>query len=99
MNDRAQVDLIDFRSHPDGEYKHIMTYQDHWTKKVQEPTESPSKSSSSETKKRQSIVFRGSMPPNPSSSWKKKPFVIKEELPVLLPGQMNTLAACCTFYS
>ncbi|KAK3909807.1 KRAB-A domain-containing protein 2 [Frankliniella fusca] len=34
MNDRAQVDLIDFQSHPDGEFKHIMTYQDHLTKFV-----------------------------------------------------------------
>lgn len=34
MNERAQVDLIDFQSHPDGESKHIMTYQDHQTKFV-----------------------------------------------------------------
>ncbi|GFO32290.1 integrase core domain protein [Plakobranchus ocellatus] len=30
----SQVDLIDFQSHPDGEYKFIMAYQDHLTKFV-----------------------------------------------------------------
>ncbi|KFD53316.1 hypothetical protein M513_05797 [Trichuris suis] len=34
FNSRCQVDLIDFRSHPDGEYKFIMAYQDHLTKFV-----------------------------------------------------------------
>ncbi|XP_052123370.1 KRAB-A domain-containing protein 2-like [Frankliniella occidentalis] len=33
MNDRSQVDLIDFQSHPDEEFKH-MTYQDYLTKFV-----------------------------------------------------------------
>ncbi|KFD69436.1 hypothetical protein M514_07937 [Trichuris suis] len=34
FNSRCQVDLIDFQSHPDGEYKFIMAYQDHLTKFV-----------------------------------------------------------------
>jgi hypothetical protein len=34
MNSRCQVDLIDFQSHPDGEHKFIMVYQDHLTKFV-----------------------------------------------------------------
>lgn len=32
LNSRCQVDLIDFQSHPDNEYKFIMVYQDHLTK-------------------------------------------------------------------
>lgn len=35
MNSRCQVDLIDMQSHPDGEYKFILVYQDHLTKFVQ----------------------------------------------------------------
>lgn len=31
-NHRGQVDLIDFQSTPDGEYKWLMNYQDHLTK-------------------------------------------------------------------
>ncbi|KFD66209.1 hypothetical protein M514_10253 [Trichuris suis] len=34
FNSRCQVDPIDFPSHPDGEYKFIMAYQDHLTKFV-----------------------------------------------------------------
>ncbi|KHJ40261.1 hypothetical protein D918_09704 [Trichuris suis] len=34
FNSRCQVDLIDFQSHPDGEYKFLMAYQDHLTKFV-----------------------------------------------------------------
>ncbi|XP_071052347.1 KRAB-A domain-containing protein 2-like [Onthophagus taurus] len=34
LNSRCQVDLIDFQSHPDGNYKFIMVYQDHMTKFV-----------------------------------------------------------------
>ncbi|KFD62379.1 LOW QUALITY PROTEIN: hypothetical protein M514_25502 [Trichuris suis] len=34
FSSRCQVDLIDFQSHPDGEYKFIMAYQDHLTKFV-----------------------------------------------------------------
>ena len=34
FNSRCQVDLIDFQSHPDKEYKFIMVYQDHLTKFV-----------------------------------------------------------------
>lgn len=34
INERAQVDLIDMQTCPDGEYKFIMTYQDHLTKYV-----------------------------------------------------------------
>ena len=34
LNSRCQVDLIDFQSHPDGNYKFIMVYQDHLTKFV-----------------------------------------------------------------
>lgn len=33
-NHRGQVDLIDFQSTPDGEYKWLMNYQDHLTKFV-----------------------------------------------------------------
>jgi hypothetical protein len=29
---KGQVDLMDFRSNPDGKYKFIMVYQDHLTK-------------------------------------------------------------------
>lgn len=32
LNDRVQVDLIDFQSKPDGEYKFIFVAQDHLTK-------------------------------------------------------------------
>lgn len=32
MNSRCQVDLIDFQSQPDGNYKFILVYQDHLTK-------------------------------------------------------------------
>ena len=35
MNSRAQVDLIDMQSQPDGDLKWILTYQDHLTKFVQ----------------------------------------------------------------
>lgn len=34
MNSRCQVDLIDFQSQPDGEYRFIFVYQDHLTKFV-----------------------------------------------------------------
>ena len=34
FNQRWQVDLIDFRTLPDGEYQWIMTVQDHFTKFV-----------------------------------------------------------------
>ena len=34
FNERAQMDLIDFQSLPDGEFKWIMVYQDHLTKFV-----------------------------------------------------------------
>ena len=34
MNSRAQVDLIDMQSQPDGDFKWIMNYQDHLTKFV-----------------------------------------------------------------
>ena len=34
FNSRAQVDLINFESEPDGDYKYILTYQDHLTKFV-----------------------------------------------------------------
>lgn len=34
MNSRCQVDLIDFQSQPDGEFKFIFVYQDHLTKFV-----------------------------------------------------------------
>ena len=41
MNSRAQVDLIDMQSQPDGELKWILVYQDHLTKFVQlRPTKS-----------------------------------------------------------
>ena len=32
MNSRGQVDLIDMQSQPDGSYKWILNYQDHFTK-------------------------------------------------------------------
>lgn len=32
FNSRGQVDLIDFQSNPDGEYKWLLNYQDHATK-------------------------------------------------------------------
>jgi hypothetical protein len=32
FNSRGQVDLMDFQSNPDGNYKFIMVYQDHLTK-------------------------------------------------------------------
>lgn len=32
FNERGQVDLIDFQSVPDGNYKWILNYQDHNTK-------------------------------------------------------------------
>ena len=35
MNSRAQVDLIDMQSQPDGDLKWILVYQDHLTKCVQ----------------------------------------------------------------
>lgn len=35
FNSRAQMDLIDFQSLPDGEYKCVMVYQDHFSKFVQ----------------------------------------------------------------
>ena len=35
MNSRAQVDLIDMQSQPDGDLKWILVYQDHLTKFVQ----------------------------------------------------------------
>ena len=35
MNSRAQVDLIDIQSQPDGDLKWILVYQDHLTKYVQ----------------------------------------------------------------
>nr|XP_022909463.1 SCAN domain-containing protein 3-like [Onthophagus taurus] len=34
FNSRCQVDLIDYQSHPDREYKFVMVYQDHLTKFV-----------------------------------------------------------------
>lgn len=34
FNGRCQVDLIDFQSRPDGEYKFVLVYQDHLTKYV-----------------------------------------------------------------
>ena len=41
MNSRAQVDMIDMQSQPDGDYKWILVYQDHFTKFVQiRPTKS-----------------------------------------------------------
>ena len=41
MNYRAQVDMIDMQSQPDGDYKWILVYQDHLTKFVQiRPTKS-----------------------------------------------------------
>ena len=35
MNCRAQVDLIDIQSQPDGDLKWILVYRDHLTKFVQ----------------------------------------------------------------
>ena len=35
MNSRAQADLIDMQSQPDGDLKWILVYQDHLTKFVQ----------------------------------------------------------------
>ena len=35
MSSRAQVDLIDMQSQPDGDLKWILVYQDHLTKFVQ----------------------------------------------------------------
>ena len=32
FNNRGQVDLMDFQSNPDGEYKWVLHYQDHLTK-------------------------------------------------------------------
>ena len=32
VNDRAQVDLIDMQSFKDGNYKFMMSYQDHLSK-------------------------------------------------------------------
>lgn len=32
FNSRGQVDLVDFQSSPDGEYRWLMNYQDHATK-------------------------------------------------------------------
>jgi hypothetical protein len=32
FNKRAQIDLIDLQSIPDGEFKWLMVYQDHFTK-------------------------------------------------------------------
>ena len=32
FNKRAQMDLIDFQTLPDGEYKWLLVYQDHFTK-------------------------------------------------------------------
>ena len=32
FNDRAQIDLIDYQSLPDGEFKWILHYQDHLSK-------------------------------------------------------------------
>ena len=32
FNDRAQVDLVDYQSPPDGEYEWILDYQDHLSK-------------------------------------------------------------------
>lgn len=32
MNVRTQIDLIDFQSMPDGEYKYVLVYQDHGIK-------------------------------------------------------------------
>ncbi|XP_068237121.1 KRAB-A domain-containing protein 2-like [Palaemon carinicauda] len=34
MNSRAQVDLIDMQSQPDGNYRFIFNYQDHLTKMI-----------------------------------------------------------------
>ena len=35
MNSRAQVELIDIQSQPEGDFKWIVVYQDHLTKFVQ----------------------------------------------------------------
>lgn len=32
FNERGQVDLVDYQSTPDGEYKFVLNYQDHLTK-------------------------------------------------------------------
>ena len=32
FNRRAQMDLVDMQTLPDGDYKWIMVYQDHFTK-------------------------------------------------------------------
>lgn len=32
LNDRAQIDLVDFQSLPDGKFKYILHYQEHLTK-------------------------------------------------------------------
>ena len=34
LNGRWQVNLIDYQSRPDGEYKFVLVYQDHFTKYV-----------------------------------------------------------------
>jgi len=34
LNGRCQIDLIDYQSRPDGEYKFVLVYQDHFTKYV-----------------------------------------------------------------
>lgn len=34
MNSRAQIDLIDYQSMPDGGQKFVLVYQDHLTKFV-----------------------------------------------------------------
>ena len=40
MNSRAQVDLVDMQSQPDGDLKWIHVYQDHLTKFVRHPVTS-----------------------------------------------------------
>ena len=35
FNSRGQMDLIDFQTCPDGEFKWLLVYQDHFTKFVQ----------------------------------------------------------------
>ena len=35
FNKRAQMDLIDMQTLPDGEFKWLMVYQDHFTKYIQ----------------------------------------------------------------
>jgi hypothetical protein len=34
FNERAQIDMVDFQSVPDGKFKYILNYQDHATKFV-----------------------------------------------------------------